>query len=422
MEKVNLKDKTVLVCDFGLFIEIARTLAKSFKKVYYHNSSWKSAFPKSNSYYIGYGVEELEVVPNFWDVYDEVDLFVFPDVYSGDLQIHLESMGKRVWGGRNGEEGELDRVLMKEHMKDLGLPVGKYDVVKGLEALRVYLKANKDKWIKVSCLRGDMETFYSPNYKFVEPKLDELEHTLGPIKYITEFVVEENLKDKVEIGYDGWTIDGQYPSECLAGIEIKDLGYIGIAKKYTDLPKEITDFNTKMSATFKEWGYRGFMSTELRVGMDKKAYMVDLCSRSGSPPNELYQNMYTNLAEVMWYGSEGIVVDPIIEGKFGVEALIHSPWADKNWQQIEFPKEFRDNIKIRNLAVINGQYYAVPQTVGLPEIGAVVAHGETLDEAIEKVKEIADQVKGYYLDIKIDSIDKGLEEFKKLEEYGIKLL
>ena len=421
-EKTNLRTKTAMVIDFGLFVEIAITISKDFKKVYYHNPSWKGGFPKMNSYNIGYGIKEIELCHDMWDIYDEIDIFIFPDIYNGDLQLYLQKQGKLVFGGRKGEDGELYRQDYKDHMADLGLPVGKYEVVTGVDDLRKYLKTHKEVWVKQNITRGDFETFFSPYYEFVMPKLDEIEHILGANKFIKEFVIEENLPDKVEIGYDGFCVDGQYPVRCITGIEVKDLGYIGVAKEYKDLPKEITDWNKKMAPTFKKWGYRGFMSTELRIGKDRKPYMIDLCARGGSPPNEIYQNMYTNLADIMWNAAQGIMIEPIIAGKFGVEAMIHSSWADKNWQQIDFPDKYRENIKIRNLCIINGEYYAAPQAVGLPEIGAVVAHGNTLKEATEKVKEISEQVKGYYLEVHINSIDKGLEEFRKLEEYGIKIL
>lgn len=420
--KVNLKDKVALVVDYGLFIEQAIAIAKDFKKVYYHNPSWKNAFPKSNAHIIGYGVKEIVVCHDMWDVYDEVDLWVFPDIYNGDLQLHLQNMGKRVWGSRKGEEGELSRQDMKEHLRELGLPVGNYEVITGMEALRKYLKSHKDVYVKQNCLRGDFETFFSPNYAFVMPKLDEIEVTLGAAKFIKEFIVEDALPDRAEIGYDGYSIDGKYPSRSLVAIEVKDAGAVGIAKDYKDLPKEVTEYNNAMAPTFKKWGYRGFVSSELRIGKDRKAYMIDACMRSASPPNELYQNMFSNLGEIFWYGAEGVVVDPVIDGKYGVEVMIHSAWADKNWQQVEFPPEYRKNIKLRNLAVINGQYYAVPQSVGLPEIGAIVASADTLEAAIKKVKDIAETVKGYYLEVKIDAIDTALEEFKKLESFGIKIL
>jgi hypothetical protein len=32
---VNLKEKTAIIYDYGLFVEFAKTLSKSFKKIYY---------------------------------------------------------------------------------------------------------------------------------------------------------------------------------------------------------------------------------------------------------------------------------------------------------------------------------------------------------------------------------------------------
>jgi predicted RNase H-like HicB family nuclease len=150
--------------------------------------------------------------------------------------------------------------------------------------------------------------------------------------------------------------------------------------------------------------------------------MLDFCARLGSPPNELYQMMYKNLAEIIWYGSQGYLIDPLYEHKYGVEVFIHSSWADQNWQEVEFPSKYRENIKLRNACKFNGKYYAVPQTVGLPEVGAIVAEGDTIKETIDKIKEIADTVKGYYLEIKLDAIDTAMGQFKELEQYGVKIL
>lgn len=418
---VNLKDKTAIVYDNGLFIELAKTLSKSFKKIYYY-MPWKNAFPKSNQYIVGEGVEGIERIHNFWDYLDEADIIIFPDIYNGDLQLHLSSIGKLVWGGRKGEEMEIHRDKMKEHMKSLGLYTTPFKVIKGIKALRDYLKENSNVYVKCNGLRGDFESFHSPNYKLVEPVIDELEYKLGAMKYIKEFVVEKAYDGAVESGVDMYTIDGQFPTKSLVGIEVKDLGFVGKVLPYDKIPKKVIDFNEKIKDTLKNYEYRGFMSTEVRIGKDKSPYMVDFCARQASPPGELYQLMYKNLAEIIWYGSQGYLIDPVVEHKFGVEALIHSTWADKNWQEIEFPKKYRDNIKLRNACIIEGKYYCVPQEVGLPEIGAVVAEADTLDDAIKIVKEIAEQVQGYYIEVKIDSIDKALEQFKELEKFGVKII
>ena len=116
----NSKDKKVCVYDNGLFVGMAGKLAESFGKVYYY-SPWKNAFPKSNARLVGQGFEMIERVNNFFDVVDLCDLFVFPDVYDGDLQLYLEKQGKRVWGSRKGEELELYRDEAKKHMEKLGI-------------------------------------------------------------------------------------------------------------------------------------------------------------------------------------------------------------------------------------------------------------------------------------------------------------
>jgi len=418
---VDLKDKVAIVYDNGLFLEFARVLAKSFKKVYYY-MPWKNGFPKSNQYIVGEGITGIERIHNFFDYVDESDIFVFPDVYDGDLQLYLESQGKLVWGSRKGEELELERAAMNEHMKSLGLYVAPYVVLIGIAALREYLKEHDNVYVKCSILRGDFESFHSLNYKFVEPKLDELEYRLGAMKSIKEFVVEDAYDNAVETGCDLYTVDGEYPTATLAGIEVKDLGYIGKINKYSDLSPKVTDFNEKISNTLKNYGYRGFFSTEVRISKSKPPYMLDFCARLGSPPNELYQMMYKNLAEIMWYGSQGYLIDPTYEHKYGVEVFIHSTWADQNWQEIEFPKKYRDNIKLRNACCIDGKFYAVPQSVGLPEVGAIVAEGDSIKETIDKVKEIADTIQGFYLEIKMEAVDTALKQFKELEEFGVKIL
>jgi len=88
---------------------------------------------------------------------------------------------------------------------------------------------------------------------------------------------------------------------------------------------------------------------------------------------------------------------------------------------VQFPEELRENVKLRNLTMIDGEYYVVPQSIGLPEIGAVVAVGNTLDEAMEKVKGYAEKVEGYFLDVFPDALDGGQEEIKKLNSIGIRI-
>lgn len=421
--KVNLKEKTVCMVDNGLFLETLITISPQFKRCLYF-SYWTNAFPKSNGALIGDGLEDegIERINFLFDYIDEIDLFIFPDIYDHDLQLHLESLGKRVWGSRRGDELELLRMEAKNHFKSLGLAVQPVKEILGLEALRKHLMKHENKYVKVSTYRGDFETFHAINFRLTEPILDDLEHKLGARQFTTKFIVEDAIDgdDIVEAGYDGYTVDGKWPSRALQGYEIKDLGWAGMVKDYKDMSPLVTDFNDKISDTLREYKYRNFFSTEIRVGSDKIPYMIDACCRQGSPPNEIYQTMIDNLGEIMWYGAEGILIEPEFNSKYGIEVMIHSDWADSHWQAIHVDPKIRKWVKLRNLTKINDTYYVVPHEQGLPEIGAVVATGDTMEECIKKVKKYCEMIEGYRIDIKTGSIEDMQEVIKKGERLGIK--
>lgn len=412
----NYKTKTVCVVDNGLFVEFAVMLAKDFGKVLFY-SPWESAFPKSNSVLIGEGIPGVTRVDSFWPMLDEIDLFVFPDVSFGPLQVHLaDDLGKRVWGGRMGEELEFWRDDSKKHLKSLGIDIGPYKVIKGLDALREFLRENDNQYVKINRTRGDMETFRSKNYKLIEPRLDELEHSLGAKKKIMEFIVEAEIPDAVEVGYDGYCIDGKFPEKATYGIEVKDKGFIMKTTSYDRLPEQVRSVNQKLSSTLKDYEYRGFLSTEIRVTEDgKKAYVIDPCARMGSPPGELFQLMITNWPDVLWQGAEGTIVEPKFAAKWGAELLLISEWADKNWQAVEFPRSLRDQVKLRNLTVIDGKHYVTPGSVGHSEIGAVVALGDTMQQAIDECRRVAERVEGHYLEALPGSLDEAKDAFDKLD-------
>lgn len=411
--------ETVCVIDNGLFTSLAERLARDFKRVLYY-ASWEAAYPKMNEAYIGYGLKDVERVESIWPHFDEIDLFVFPDLFYGPMQVWLESHGKRVWGSRNGEELEIYREVCKEQMAKAGLPVGPYEVVKGIDKLRAYLKAHENVWVKVDQWRGTFESFKSSNYRNVEPKLQEIEYQLGPLKNIIDFVVDDDLPDKIEVGIDAYCIDGQWPSKTLVGIEVKDLGYVGEFVKWDDIPEPIRRFNASMAPVFRRYGYRNFFSTEIRIGKDHEPYMIDACCRCGAPPNELYQEFYSNLPDIISAGADGELVDPEPKGKFGVEVIMQSQWAnERNWQPLDIPEKIREHVKLRFGAKIGDRHYVVPQWIGLKEIGAIVAWGDTLEAALEMSKSIADQVDGYAVSIPDGAMEEAQEEMQKSAEMGL---
>lgn len=417
----DTKRRSVCVYDYGAFVTLAQYLVGRFAKVFYF-CPWQDAYPSSGPRLVGTGIPGVtRIETDIWDHLDEIDLFVFPEVCDGPLQEHLVSLGKRVWGSRRGEELELDRAKAKETFKRLGMDVGPYEVVEGIDALRAFLKKHKDQYVKINTTRADMETFHALSYQDAEVALDHIEHRMGASAEKRTFIVEKNLSPAIETGYDGYCIDGKWPKSGVTGVEIKDRCYVQRAISYRQLPQSVRTVNDKLAPELKRYGYRGFISTEVRATPDGGAYLIDPCARFGSPPNEACQLQIENLAEIMWEGADGIVIEPEFAATYAAELLIRSEFALSNWQPIRFPKSIADHVKIRNLTIIDGMHYCVPlgSQGGCSVIGAVAAIGDTAEEAIENCKAIAKQVQGHDIDFSPDTLDESWEALQQVLPKGI---
>jgi len=413
------KDKTILCIDNGMYVGLCRTMSRYFKKVLYY-TEYKLPFPDITKFMIGYGFDEMERVVDLYDAIQEADIIYFPDVYYGDLQEYIFKSGKRTFGSMRGEELETYRTDTKRLLKKLGKPVGKYVVLTGMDALKDYLKKNDNKYIKTDVYRWNFETFHHKNYKSSEPFIIDLEHKLGCAKYIFKFIVEDAIEgdDIVETGSDFLNIDGKYSDFISFGYEIKCEMYAMQFKESSKIPSIITDVNKALSETMKDYNYRGMGCTEIRVGKDKVPYLIDFTSRFGSPPCEIYQEAISNWGDIIWYGSEGILIQPKIEHKFGVQFFIVSEWAIKNQQCVYFPKEIDRWVKLRNTCKVNNNHYVIPTDTSL--IGNVVAIGDSLEECYKVATERAEQIEGYAIEIKTGDVDKMKDIIKKGEPLGIK--
>lgn len=414
----DYKSKSVAIVDNGLFSAFADIMSVSFGKVFY-TSPWVADFPVSSKIKVAEGFPEFERVKDIWGIVDDVDLFIFPDLYNPDLQEYLDAKGKRVWGSRHGEEIEINRKEALEYFASLGLPLVKYEVVNGMSDLRKYLKGRGDEklWIKIGLARGDTETFSVEGYDLAQGRLDELQAKLGPIAEDQYFIVEENVDGMIDVGIDTYCIDGKYPSKALLGIEKKDEGYIGAVQDWKKLPKNVTGLYETLGPTLKEYQYRNLFAIEARV-LDKKTWLGDPCCRFGSPVSELEVYMTKNLPEILWEGAAGKLVEPEYAAPYGFEMLIQSPWATDHPMRVQFPEEYRDQIKFRYAAQFGDGVWTLPQRDGPQVVCAVVSTGNSVDECIAEADEIAGQIKGTKLETL--SAGNGLKEYlSQLAKWGI---
>lgn len=426
----SLQDKTVTVYDYGYNIGLAQRLSREFGRVNYF-CPWKDTEPQTKKLVIGDGIEGIIRVRDFfsYDVMHGTDLFVFPDIYDGDLQVDLVRRGKLVWGARTGEDFEYKRKLFAETLEEVGLPVCHYKVITGMKALKQYLAESEDKWIKVN-LRGDCETWQHINYKLSQFTLQALEYRFGAVKEFITFTVWDAIKTKQEVAYDGFMVASatgrpQFPNIGFLGYEHKNMSHILNAIPYESFPEDVLEVNEKFAPKLAERYFRSAFGTEIKMAEDGNNYFLDATCRQPSPPGEIIMEMVQNLGEFMYHGAGGDLVELEIEKPVGVQVVIYSEWAQTNWERVEFPEELGRWVKLSRVCYADGAYNISPDMqmnpypTGIERIGSVVALGDTIDEAIDEVRDRCAEIKGTALVMEVESLAECLSRIQAGEEQGI---
>lgn len=419
---INLKDKVACVIDFGNYIGLARNLSKSFGTVYYYCPWVINGFPEHDPVDIGRGVEGIIKVKDWEDVFEQTDIFIFPDIYYAGLQSMLRRMGKLVFGSGRAQEMETDRGGMKRLQQNLELPTNEYEEVEGLYELEERLKLLQNRYIK-SSLRGDSETFKHINYTLSKEELKSIKHRMGVYDRKEKYIIESPVDAIAEIGIDTMTCDGKYLEESVTGIELKDTGFYGRIVKYDKLPFQIKNVTDKLSPVFESYGYRGAYSNEIRVDKNKDGYLIDQTCRIPSPPGHLMMCMYTNFAEMIWSIASGEIPKVKYKYEHGVQYIIKSELGKTEPVALQYPKEYEDYIDIKNMVVDDyGTPYFTPNGVELCEIASVVGVGHTMDEAIKMATKISDSIQGFDIKINTNCIEDAKKQIANLKANGISFL
>ena len=418
----TLKNRSCMIVGGGLFLHIAEAMTRYFGKVYYYNPRWNAEeFLDSKTMYMGDGLPGVTACRDFWKTVPGVSLFIFPDIYNGDLQLELVRRGYNVWGSRYAEDMELDRWHFKQTtLKDAGMPVQPMKRIIGMTKLREYLQENdgKTKYIKVSATRGDIESRKHTHYAISRSWLDELCYKQGPLVDDMEFIIEDPIEAELEVGYDGFVVDGLFPTTAVYGVEMKDAGYFGSVMPYADLPEPLLYTNAKLANVLKQYKYRGFYSNEIRVGKDGKFYYLDPTCRAGSPPSQVMMELFSNWGEMMYAGAQGALIAPKPVAKYGILAFIYSERCDKEWCAYKYPDKWAQWYKFSYSYVIDGVRYTGPQFSGMSAMGSIVAVDDDPMRCIEKLKDYADALEGDCLDVRLDSVVRAVKEIAECEKEG----
>lgn len=419
---VNLKDKTVLVYDRGLWPSLAERLAREdgFGRVLYY-SEWKDAAPRLNKYLVGTGLNNVSRVRSFWRSVPKADVVVFADVNDGDIQETVRDVfNKPVWGCLGADELEIHRWEAREAFKQLGLEVPKGVLITGLSNLRAYLKENEDKWIKFSVFRGDVETFHHETYRLTETTLDEWQRNWGPASEIVEFIVDDPIEDAVEFGYDGGFCNGQFWPVAMWGYEVKDNGYVGKVCANEDLPDDILYVNNVLAPILSGYGYCGFFSTEIRRRRDGAPILMELTCRAPSPPGEAAMELWENLPEMIYTAAvNGYMDQPVPLGTHAAEVMIYSDWSDSHWTALDIPDSERQWFKLSFSARIANYPQIVPQNIGWGKVGGVVAIGDAIDQTCKRCSARVPLIKGKGIEADANTLDEAESVIEQGRKFGI---
>ena len=182
-----VKDKSVLIYGHGMDVPFAQRLAREFKRVGYF-TPWTSDYPTANDLAVGSGFDGVERIKDFWKASDEFDLICFFDVHTADEAEYLRKHGRLVFAPGCAEILELDRYKGRKTQSVVGLPTQRTELVKGLPHLKQRLSQVKDKYVKLSIFRGEIESFHHKDFKSSEPYLDKLAVSLGINKDSVDFI------------------------------------------------------------------------------------------------------------------------------------------------------------------------------------------------------------------------------------------
>lgn len=419
---MNPKEITLLFYDYGSYIEVAKKFTESFACVYYFNPNVHDGFQDKRDVTIGEGILDVIKVKEWASVIDMIDMVFFSDCYEADLQSYFRNCGKLVFGSGQSSILELDRGYSKQVLEEVGLPIGPYQIVRGVNELESTLREKENVYIK-SNHRGNHETTKWKNYTLSKGEIRRMRKDMSIFGDDELYILEDQLDCVAEIGSDSFCIEGQYPSTIVAGIEVKDCAYLCKFMPYSELPKQVKMVMDRLSPKFEELGYRGWFSNEIIIAEDMKGYMLDFTCRMPQPPTTLLINNITNFAECAVNVASGIVPRLECKYRYGCQFILHSDMAQNDDTPLIVPKEYQSYVSLKNLYIDEeGTWYYARRGVKMREIGSVIGLGDTLKQAIDMARMIAKSIQAEDAHIDDSSIDKGLESLKNLSNHGIRFI
>lgn len=414
MSKVS--DKSVVVLCYGLFFSLARRLARDFKKVYYYDN-YRESSAKSDDADVGNGYDDVERISDFHTHAQKADLLFFPDIQDSDVQkLYRDKIKIPCYGSGDGEDYELDRMKFIKLLKRLNMPVVEPDIIKGDEDIKKYLMTHKDKWLKGSHFRGDLETRHHIDWDHSRPWFNFYLDATG--EHDNEILAFDPIESVCEVGSDWWIIDGKPSPMGIYGYEIKNQAFIGKVEEYDKLPKQLKYVSDRVIPAMKGLGYYGAWSNELRIKKDGTPHFIDFTAREPNPPGSCRSEVFHNYPEIVYDVANGEVPKfDYDKGETYCAELILTLDCKDYEIAVDYPKSIEQWVKLCYVTKSGKQEYVMP-VHGIA--GTVVGLGSSPEKAMEKAIDHAKQVKGEGLHYSATAMQDCMEAIEKGKGIGIK--
>jgi hypothetical protein len=243
--------------------------------------------------------------------------------------------------------------------------------------------------------------------------LNSLDVDFGGVSEEVVFVVQAPIPDAQEVGYDGFCVDGRFPRRSFQGYELKNELYLGSWLEEGEMPPQVVKVNDAMAPLLKQMGYRNFIATEIR-----DEYFIDPTMRMAGQTQEHLLESMTNLAEVIWEGANGKLVEPSFSHKFAAEATLHYKPGTDDWMVIRVPEELRRWVKPYHCCEIGGAWHFPPHQSD--EVGVVIGLGNTVKAAIDSLKEHYEALAAEPVTAKVEGFVELLKEIEEAQSKGIR--
>lgn len=412
----DFSNTTFCVVDNRWFLQLALKLPESGARVLYY-SPYEEDLPHIDLGVVGDGYENVERCNDYWKVKNEVDCFVFPDLFHSGAQLELESQGYPVWGSRNGEAYELSREKFLGALKELGLPIAPHERVVGLTALKqALLERDAPCWVKISKWRGTLETTRVNSFEQAQPLFALIETRFGPLAELVPFFVFEPIESIVELGGDFYCVDGRVPAHPLHGIEKKGRGYIGTFQDYHELPEPVQETMNAFLPLLAKERYRNFLSMEILQTEEGKWFPIDPCCRAPNPALGSQLELYGNLPEIILAGAQGEFVEPEPLHQFSVECALTVKEGNQ-WNVFDIPPAARQWCKIPKSCAVDRLVCATPRNYN--SVGMLVGVGDSVKEAIQHAQATAKLIENTPMEVEISDLAKVLSQIESEEKAGI---